>query len=1259
MSNNHIITKEIGNLRGFSTDSIFLRPPNVAEKAINLQKSPDRTIQLRRGYQCQIAEIGGAGIGTFDDPALDFIHTVCVGLDGYLYDKLSKQIYFYYDGQLTGTITGITNANPAQVTSPLHGLVTGTHVIVRNVNGMTQVNNQDYVIDVINANNFDLYSLSNAGIISFADTTNPCKITSIAHGLATNDFVMIQQVNGMVNLNNISYQITVVDPDNFTLNGIDATGFPAYVSGGFWAKSVDSTAFTAYASDGEWSISFADQRYLTFTIFTDPRYLVTNPGWSIAPWSYAPFGSPSGESITCNITVNRAARIDGTQSNTNTINVDFGHEIVATDIIQFYSTNGVFNQRNVISVTASTITFDGYALSVVDGVYVAQFLDIPFRKGFDVSSPYLISTFISTITNPSTGVQGLQVSINGDASYPAAFLQIIEPTIIDSNNVFTIEYWYWNKINYTLAPPLPGSANTRYQNSPDFENASVVAFDDVIYVANGLDYPQKYDGQTVYRSGMPIGGRPTSIADNTSYISEPFTTGEKYEYAITYEQIDNRNHLVEGEVSEVKDYTIIAANAAMDVTVENLFSTSKNNWNTNCAIATGGTASVYGPDQDGFYYDLVSLTAGFTLKIGDSAYYADTTCGKMNTIQTDVVTILVDAGHGIEPGDVVYFIDSTNNEISRVVSQTTAGSFTIVGAAVSVDYTIDAAHTNVLVYKVSTVFGNVAIVNGDQTDVNIIVVSAGHTIQINDIVEFVDAFDRIQRRNVIAVGATSVTVDSVSVTVTDLLLIASVNQRANALNFQRTNSSGATLGSSSPISNNLRINIYRTEKNTVFGVNGEIFLVASIPNNSLGIGTQIFVDGISDSELGRQFDDPLEAPNPPPIAKYLKAFGNQLFFAGGERGNAENSDRVFFSNGNSPEEVPLAVNSFNVPSVDDDVTGIGVSGTTLVTTKKESLWAATGNFLTGEIEVVQIAPGTNIGCISHASIASIGTLMYFLHTNGVYAITENQLYPTDNFGNPVPITLAIDGIFREENFLPTMRYVLKRSVGFNYTKDKQYWLFLPCEDTSSTIRTANQNSVVLCYDYEGKNWFTWYNVNAAGGMCVIDDNMYFQERRYSGVDGNTANLYKQHRFYRLIDHADHAGPQRAEWLSSWADMGQPETRKKFCRCILLMDRLSALQQFNNPELYFSSYTNRIPNLQNTIAKVAQVDNIRNSSWSYSGWGWNYWSGYQDSFISINLKGGTVAKSMQVGFTLQGINMDIRLAGFQLEVIPENRRTAVR
>ena len=1186
MANNHIISRNIGNLRGFSTDAIFLRPPNVAEEAINIQRAPDGTLQLRRGYQCQIAKTGGMGIGTFDDPATDVVNTVCVGTDGFLYKKVDKQIFLHYNGQITGAITAITNpsADLTQIQSAAHGLENGAQLYISNVGGAVELNSP----------------FPNFGI----------------------NF----------------YTITVVDPNNFILNGIPFS------------------SLTPYTSGGTWSVVFASGRYLTLSIFVDPRFI----------------NSISGQSITCNMIENRSAQIVGNQSNVNTINVRSGHSLVTSNIAQFYDIYGVNQQRNVLAYTATTITIDGPPVSVLDGVYINQFVQFIFGKGFDVSAPYLIQTFINTATSLANGVLGLTIAVNGDTNLPAAFLQILEATIIPSNTIYTLDYWYWVQVNTTISPPttkivpFPGSANIKFQNSQDFENASMAAYDDVIYIANGWDYPQKYDGQTVYRAGMPIGTRPSAIDDTTGFISKPFTTGDKYQYATTYEQIDARGHILEGEISEVWNYTAGATPTASDVTLTNLAAAPTTNWNTNFALAVGGAATVYGPDENGFYYDLVALNVGFTLRIGDTAYYADLKAGVISGAANSI-TIPVNSDHAIVPGDIAYFFDKSVPivERQREVVSVTATSITIQFEPVNVDGT----NPNILVFKTSLVFGNVAIVDTAQTGVNNILVKTGHTVQVNDIVEFIDAENNLQRRNVTFVDATHVTVDGIPVDVTNLRLIASTNQRTNALNLQRRNSGAAFLSDgvspnvTNAISNNLRINLYRTKKNQIFGTNGELFLVAALPNDGSGAATQVYVDGIPDGELGFLFDDPDQPPNPPPISKYLRAFGNQMFYAGGERGNRENSDRVFFSGVSglvpNPEVVPLATNLFNVPNVDDDVTGIGVSGSTLITTKNRSLWAATGNFLSGQIEVVQIAPGTNIGCVAHATIASVGTLMYFVHTNGVYAITENQLFPTDAFGNPIPISLAIDQLFRQQNYLPWTQFKLKRAVACNYTKDNQYLLFLPCEDTQSTIRTANANSIVLCYDYQEKNWFKWDNINAAGGMFVIDDFLYFQERRYSGVDGNTANLYKQHRFYRLVDHADHAGPQRCEWLSSWEDLGQPEVRKKFCRCILLMDRFSDLYQFNNPIMTFSSYLNRMPGLQNTIADITQVDNTRNAGWSTSAWGWNFWSGYQDSFINVNLKQGTVAKSISVGVKIEGINMDIKLAGFQLEIIPENRKTVVR
>lgn len=78
---------------------------------------------------------------------------------------------------------------------------------------------------------------SRTGNISAATQANPCQITSVSHGLVTGRVISITGVVGMTELNDLSYTITVLDSDNFTLNGIDSTGFTAYVSGGTWTSS--------------------------------------------------------------------------------------------------------------------------------------------------------------------------------------------------------------------------------------------------------------------------------------------------------------------------------------------------------------------------------------------------------------------------------------------------------------------------------------------------------------------------------------------------------------------------------------------------------------------------------------------------------------------------------------------------------------------------------------------------------------------------------------------------------------------------------------------------------------------------------------------------------------------------------------------------------------------------------------------------------------------------------------------------------------
>jgi len=60
---------------------------------------------------------------------------------------------------------------------------------------------------------------------------NPAQVTANKHGLSTGDIIYIYGVKGMTSIDG-GYTITVVDGNNFTLDGIDSTGFNAYTTGG-------------------------------------------------------------------------------------------------------------------------------------------------------------------------------------------------------------------------------------------------------------------------------------------------------------------------------------------------------------------------------------------------------------------------------------------------------------------------------------------------------------------------------------------------------------------------------------------------------------------------------------------------------------------------------------------------------------------------------------------------------------------------------------------------------------------------------------------------------------------------------------------------------------------------------------------------------------------------------------------------------------------------------------------------------------------
>lgn len=67
--------------------------------------------------------------------------------------------------------------------------------------------------------------------------SNPVNIKVTAHGYSTGQALRVVGLGGTTQLNDKIYKITVVDLDNFTLDGVDGSGMTTYTSGGTAAAS--------------------------------------------------------------------------------------------------------------------------------------------------------------------------------------------------------------------------------------------------------------------------------------------------------------------------------------------------------------------------------------------------------------------------------------------------------------------------------------------------------------------------------------------------------------------------------------------------------------------------------------------------------------------------------------------------------------------------------------------------------------------------------------------------------------------------------------------------------------------------------------------------------------------------------------------------------------------------------------------------------------------------------------------------------------
>jgi len=220
------------------------------------------------------------------------------------------------------TITGITKANPAEVTVNGHGLVTGDKVYISGLsgsatNGMAWLNGKQFTVTYVNANKFTLNGTSTSSLSNYNNNggtiqkclTSTCSIvvtTSTTHGFITNDEISFSGMAGLTNLNGTTRAITSLTTTTFD-TGLAGLGTGTYTGGGA-AKCERSTnpgctKFVYTGSDGHYpvarSLSSCVSERIGPQAYTDAAPSTAFVGWNYPstedddePWTYQPNPCP-------------------------------------------------------------------------------------------------------------------------------------------------------------------------------------------------------------------------------------------------------------------------------------------------------------------------------------------------------------------------------------------------------------------------------------------------------------------------------------------------------------------------------------------------------------------------------------------------------------------------------------------------------------------------------------------------------------------------------------------------------------------------------------------------------------------------------------------------------------------------------------------------------------------------------------------------------------------------------------------------------
>lgn len=420
-------------------------------------------------------------------------------------------------------------------------------------------------------------------------------------------------------------------------------------------------------------------------------------------------------------------------------------------------------------------------------------------------------------------------------------------------------------------------------------------------------------------------------------------------------------------------------------------------------------------------------------------------------------------------------------------------------------------------------------------------------------------------------------------------------------------------------STDLKIRLYRNQVEDSI----TYYFVDEITNDGT-TATQVYNDNTSNANLGAEYIYPIKPHALPPTGKYCTVSQNLLVISG-DNGNV---NTVYYSDIDSPEYFPTD-NSFNVDTTfGDKVTGLAPLGNALFVFKGRSVFGVTGQIAEDKFRV-DLFSKSRVGCVSHDSIQEVKGGLVFLSEKGVF-IVNPQTQNTEELSG------AVEPLFDDLD--------LTQATSVNWLSKDKYILYVPEKNTD-----YESTATIFVYDHFRDAWLIWDNINAMGGMGIVDSELYFIERRNSVIEGGTARfLYKILDQNDTWDYADHTAPISFDYKSHWEAVQEPSMYKKFLRF-----KIHSLDASRN-DFETDSFSIKLRTERNYIAEPHTETTLifsgeSSGQWGVGKWGQFAWGGARKLSEKTKLKS---AKSLSMRFVLtnESLHENILISGYEIEAV---------